>query len=101
MLIVIGRSILVTWKYLPFVKNHEGTPLRLIDLLLCSGGEDVCDGPIHLSHLVSGAMVCLLPASQTMAAVCQMVASVSDFEMPTAIKNLLSENKSFNSGSIW
>ncbi|XP_025769433.1 TGF-beta receptor type-2 [Puma concolor] len=35
-----------------------------------------------------------------MAAVCQMVASVSDSEMPTAIKNLLSENKSFNSGPI-
>lgn len=63
--------------------------------------EDVCDGPVHLSHLVSGAMRCSLPASQTMAAVCQMVASVSDSEMPTAIKNLLLENKSFNSGPIW
>ena len=41
------------------------------------------------------------PASQTMAAGCQMVASVSDSEMPTAIENLLAENESFHSGTIW
>ena len=44
---------------------------------------------------------CLLPASQTMVAGCQMVASVSDSETPTAIENLLAENKSFHSGTIW
>lgn len=42
-----------------------------------------------------------LLASQTMAAACQMVVSVSDSEMPTAMKNFLSENKSFYSGPIW
>lgn len=43
----------------------------------------------------------LLPTSQTLAAVCQMAASVSDSGMPTAIKNFSLENRSFNSRPIW
>lgn len=63
----------------------------------------MCDKPLDLSHVVSRAMCGMggLLASQTMAAACQMVVSVSDSEMPTAMKNFLSENKSFYSGPIW
>lgn len=46
-------------------------------------------------------MGCVLLASQPMTAICQMAASVSDSEMPTAIKAFLSENKSFYSGPMW
>lgn len=85
------------------MRSHEGPPPRLSDLLLYSGREDTCDRPVDLSRLVSKAMLgaCVASITQTMAAACQMVASVSDSEMPTAIKNLLSENKSFYSGPIW
>lgn len=87
--IVIGETIWLAWGCLSFMRTHKGTPLRLCDLLLCSGQEDLCARPVNLSHLVSRAThrgEGVLPASQTMAAVCQMVTSVSNSKKPTAIK---------------
>lgn len=86
------------------MRTHEGTPLRLCDLLLCSGQEDMCARLVNLSHLVSRATrggEGVLPASQTMAAVCQMVASVSDSKKPTVIKKFQRTSLSILSGPIW